>query len=247
MARHDEFGPLERRRKLTQILGIPLGFDTCYVVRESGTVVIDAGQPRCGGRFAKGLAEAAIAPEEVRLILLTHAHWDHMGSAAELREMTGAPLAVHEKEASWVEEGDPPLPPGVTAWGRVFMAGHRLLMPLIDIPPAPVDLRLDDSVSSLDDYGVEGVAIPTPGHSPGSVSVVLKGGEAFVGDLAMNKLPLTRGPSLPIFADDLQMVIQSWGRLLDMGVSTVFPAHGKPFSVDVVRRWLAKRPDADER
>ena len=81
---------------MTRIHAVPLGFDTCYVVRDTGTIVIDAGQPRHGPKFAKGLAAAAISPAEVRLILLTHAHWDHMGSAAELKEITGAPLAAHE-------------------------------------------------------------------------------------------------------------------------------------------------------
>jgi glyoxylase-like metal-dependent hydrolase (beta-lactamase superfamily II) len=161
-----------------------------------------------------------------------------MGSAAALRDITGAPLAVHEREASWVETGNPPLPPGVTAWGRAFMALHRALMPLIDIPPASVDRRLGDGVTSLDEFGIPGFVVPTPGHSPGSVSVVLDTGQAFVGDLAMNRLPLRLKPGLPIFADDLAEVRRSWQRLLEYPVSRVFPAHGREFSVDVIRRIL---------
>jgi glyoxylase-like metal-dependent hydrolase (beta-lactamase superfamily II) len=223
---------------MTEIIPIDLGFDTCYVLKASGVIVVDAGQPRKGRDFLAGLSRAGISPEEIQLILLTHAHWDHMGSAAELKQITAAPLAVHEQEVGWVERGDPPLPPGVTAWGRVLMAVHRLIMPLIRIPPAKVDRALADELFPLADFGIPGVAVPTPGHSPGSVSVLLDSGEAFVGDLAMNRPPLCRSPGLPIFADDPDEVVRSWHRLLDLGVKTVFPAHGRPFPVDVMKRIL---------
>lgn len=222
----------------TRIHPIALGFDTCYVLESDGVIVVDGGQPRRGRAFVRGMERAGIAPRNVGLILLTHAHWDHMGSASELRDITGAPLAVHEREARWVEDGDPPLPPGATPWGRAFMAVHRLVMPLIDIPSAVVDRRLGDDVTSLSEFGIPGLVVPTPGHSPGSISVLLETGEAFVGDLAMNRLPLTLGPGLPIFADDLHEVRRSWGRLLELPVTKVFPAHGRPFPVDRIRRIL---------
>jgi hydroxyacylglutathione hydrolase len=228
---------------LTVVHPIGLGFDTCYVLKASGVVVLDAGQPGKEGVFAKGLARASIRPEEVRLILLTHAHWDHMGSAAALKAMTGAPLAVHEKEEAWVETGAPPLPPGVTSWGRLFMAAHRLVMPLIEIPPAEVDQTLSGEPFSLERFGVPGTAVHTPGHSPGSISVLLESREAFVGDLAMNRFPLTLSPGLPIFADDLQQVRTSWQNLLELGADTIYPAHGAPFSADVIRRIL-ESPDS---
>jgi glyoxylase-like metal-dependent hydrolase (beta-lactamase superfamily II) len=61
----------------------------------------------------------------------------------------------------------------------------------------------------------------------GSVSVLLDSGEAFVGDLAMIKLPLRFGPGLPTVAEDIEKVKESWRRLLELGVTTVYPAHWK--------------------
>lgn len=225
---------MEARVERTEIHPIALGFDTCYVLRARGTVVLDAGQPNKGCAFADGLERAGIRPDEVRLILLTHAHWDHMGSAAELKEITGAPLAVHAREAAWVRSGEPPLPPGITPWGRAFMAMHRLAMPLIDVPPAEVDIELARFPLDLEEFGVPGTVIHTPGHSPGSVSVVLESGEAFVGDLAMNRLPLTSRPSLSIFGDDPEALQASWERVLEFGPARIYPAHGAPFSPEAV-------------
>lgn len=217
----------------TEIHPIALGFDTCYVLRARGTVVIDAGQPGRGQAFADGLARVGIRPDEVRLILLTHAHWDHMGSAARLREITGAPLAVHGAEADWVRNGQPPLPPGITPWGKAFMSVHRLVMPLIDVPPAVVDMELAHFPLDLTEFGVPGTVIPTPGHSPGSVSTILEG-EAFVGDLAINRLPLTFRPSLSIFGDDPAALRTSWKRVLERGAARIFPAHGATFSPEAI-------------
>jgi glyoxylase-like metal-dependent hydrolase (beta-lactamase superfamily II) len=222
----------------TQIFPVPLGFDTCYVLRGDGVIVVDAGQPKKGRAFLNGLRRAGIQAQDVGLILLTHAHWDHMGSAKDLKEITGAPLAVHACEAAWVEGGNPPLPPGVTGWGKTFMFVHRLLMPLIHVPATVVERRLGDDVTSLVEFGIPGLVVPTPGHSPGSVSVVLESGEAFVGDLAMNRFPLRLSPGLPIFAEDPEEVVRSWRRLLQYDVSTIYPAHGAPFSVDVMRTAL---------
>ena len=50
-------------------------------------------------------------------------------------------------------------------------------------------------------------------------------------DLAMNGLPLTIGPNLPIFAEDLFALKNSWRKLIDMGVKKIYPAHGKPFPI----------------
>jgi glyoxylase-like metal-dependent hydrolase (beta-lactamase superfamily II) len=78
----------------------------------------------------------------------------------------------------------------------------------------------------------------TPGHTAGSLSVLLDSGEAFVGDLAMNKLPLRYNPSLPVLADDIEKAKESWKCLLELGVEMVYPGHGQPFSVECTMKAI---------
>jgi glyoxylase-like metal-dependent hydrolase (beta-lactamase superfamily II) len=91
----------------------------------------------------------------------------------------------------------------------------------------------------LVDAGAPGKAIHTPGHSAGSVSVLLDSGEAFVGDLAMNGFPLRLTPGFPIFAEDMAKLRESWQLLLAQGARMIYPAHGKPFEAGIMRKALA--------
>ncbi len=217
---------------------IDLGFDRCYVLQGDGVIAIDGGAPKKGAAFRRGLERAGVRPADVKLIVLTHGHWDHIGSAGELKAITGGTLALHEREVSWLEQSLTPLPPGVTPWGRVLVKILGLFMPLFKVPAAKVDMPLGDEDVLLTDYGIPGRIVYTPGHSSGSVSVLLESGEAFVGDLAMNKFPLRLSPGLPILAEDPAAVIRSWKSLLERGVTTIYPAHGNSFSADVMRQAI---------
>jgi hydroxyacylglutathione hydrolase len=222
-----------------EIIPVTLGFGTCYVLRAEGVIAIDAGAPHKGSAFLRGLERASIQSENVKLIILTHGHWDHIGSAQELKSITGAKLAMHQADAPCVEQSLTQLPPGITPWGRTFIAIHKLFLPLIRIPPAKVDILLGNEGLPLADYGIPGRVLHTPGHTAGSVSVLLDTGEAFVGDLAMNKFPLRLSPGLPIFAESLPAVVDSWKLLLKAGATTVYPAHGRRFPAEVMGHAIA--------
>ena len=217
---------------------IPLGVGNCYILQGEGTILIDGGAPKKAKRFVEALKGLTIKPEDVRLIVLTHGHWDHIGSAREIQEITGAPIALHRHERDCLEKSSIPLPPGVTAWGNLFVRIMALFTPLIHVPATGVDTVLNDEEFPLSEYGIPGRIIYTPGHSRGSVTVLLETGDAFVGDLAMSGFPLRFTPGLPILAENMAEVRGSWKLLLDKGTKRVYPAHGKPFSADIIRKAL---------
>jgi glyoxylase-like metal-dependent hydrolase (beta-lactamase superfamily II) len=101
-----------------------------------------------------------------------------------------------------------------------------------------VDFVLGDDEFSLAPFGVPGKVVCTPGHSLGSVTVLLENGDACVGDLAMNGFPFHFGPGLPIWADNLELAKRSWRMLFDLGVKTVYPGHGKSFPAEALRQSI---------
>ncbi len=220
------------------IYPIPLGVDKAYIIQGEGVVMIDGGAPKKAKAFLKAIKKTLIKPEDIKLLILTHGHWDHIASAKDIKEITGAKIAMHKRETDWLEKSLKPLPPGVTLWGKIFAKIMAMFMPLVHISATKVDIILGDEEFSLAEFGIAGKVISTPGHSSGSVSIVLDTGDAFVGDLAMNAFPMRLSPGLPIFAEDLPKVKDSWKLILDYGVKMIYPAHGNPFSSEIMRKVL---------
>jgi hydroxyacylglutathione hydrolase len=209
---------------------VRVGVTNTYLLRGRGAVVVDPGGSRPRDAVVRRLARLLGDLRQVGLVIATHGHFDHIGAAAHLRRATGAPLAIHRGDAEWLRTATWTWPEALTPWGK-FMRGA--LGPLFNralrFEPVEPDIVIEDDGLDLEPYGVAGRVVHTPGHSPGSVSVLLAGGEAFVGDLAMNGPPMCLKPSFGIFAHDPERVPSSWRTLVELGARIVYPAHGRPF------------------
>ena len=213
----------------TDIFPIRLRGVNAFLLRAAGSyIVVDTGAPGSAGRILEAMTVHGLAPEGLRLILITHGHVDHYGSAAELREKTGAPVAVHQEDAVALRQGINPaewLHP--TSWWVAL--GMRFAGSVW--PRAP---RLDPDITfagewRLDEYGIAGRVIPVPGHTPGSCAVLLDSGEALVGDLAINLLGGHRRAGKPIIAWDLARNEESVRAIAALHPRLIYSGHGGPF------------------
>ena len=151
------------------------------------------------------------------------------GSAHKIKELTGAKLAVHRGDADIVREGKKVFPPGLNTWGCFLAFMWKPMFSFINYSGVEPDILIDEEFP-LAEFGIKGRVIHTPGHTNGSVSVLLDGGEAIVGDLAMNGFPMRRGAGMPIFGNSKREIKQSWKKLVEAGASVIYPGHGDPFS-----------------
>jgi hydroxyacylglutathione hydrolase len=223
----------------TDIFSLKLGFNRSYLIRGGkGIIMIDCGMPNKLRAFEKLISGYNINPDEVKLIVLTHAHIDRIGSARAIKLFTGAKIAAHEDEKILMENGRFVWPKGVTGWGKISRILFLSYLKVKRIAKAKVDLVLKNDDYALTDYGIDGRIIFTPGHTSGSISVLLKTGEAFVGCLAHNGFPFRSSPGLPIFADDLEKTKESWKLLIDKGARMIYPGNGNPFPVEVIKQYL---------
>jgi len=220
-----------------QIHDISMGMATAYLIEsDSGLVLVDAGLPRYGQRVVRRMR--ALGRGDLRLIFITHAHLDHYGSAASLRRLTGAPIAVHRADGDAMARGETPI--GSTRGrGRLL----RALLPLFEShlrpEPTPPDLLLDDG-DDLRAYDLDAVVLHTPGHTPGSSCLIVEGQLAFVGDL----LSTSGRPHVQrFFADDWSLIPDSLARLQALGPEWICAGHGRrPLSGETLQRLLPNHP-----
>jgi hydroxyacylglutathione hydrolase len=177
----------------------------CYVVGEEATrraIVIDP-----GGDADELATEIAAQRLTITAIVATHAHFDHIIAAERLRALTGAPFMLHDDDRpllDWMQES-----------GRLFL-GVELA------PPPEVDTSVGEG-DRLTAGGVELEVVHTPGHSPGSISLVNPEG-VFSGDtLFANSIGRTDLPG----GDSQALLNAVRSKLFTLNDDlAVYPGHG---------------------
>lgn len=200
---------------------LPLRMSVAYLVEgPDGLALVDAGMPGDERRILGQMA--ALGRDDLRLIYITHAHLDHYGSAAALRRATGAPIAVHRADGPAMAEGQTILGTA-RGIGRLIALTMPLAHRFFPVEAAPADILLEDG-DRLDEYGLPGEALHTPGHTLGSTSLILDGGLAFSGDLVTT----TGRPHVQrSFAQDWSLIPTSVARLQAARPDWVYPGHGR--------------------
>jgi glyoxylase-like metal-dependent hydrolase (beta-lactamase superfamily II) len=218
----------------SSVIQIPLGRANAFVIRGKRPVIVDTGYPGSAPAILDKLTENGIDPKSVSLILITHGHADHFGSATDLKKRTGAKVAIHRLDAEAARKGqDPPLNP-TGAIGRLFMPMLKRRGPA-KAPPVKPDILIGDKID-LSKFGVDGKIIHTPGHTAGSVSVILPGGEVIVGDSIMKGIFRWWQPNYPLFADNMAQLNESIKLILRKKPSKIYSGHGGPFNPKTVLR-----------
>jgi glyoxylase-like metal-dependent hydrolase (beta-lactamase superfamily II) len=211
---------------------IKLSLSNCFLVRGKQTLLVDTGSPGESKKILSALAALGVRLNDVAGILHTHGHSDHAGSTAELLQHRRIPTAIHPQDAAMVREGK-----NRTLQPLSLVA--TMLLPFVDKPFAPFepDMVLDESFHS-DNMMV----VHTPGHTAGSVALVLDNGEAIIGDTIMGGflggVLMPSKPDKHYFAEDIIVLHESIKRLMALPAERFYVGHGGPLLLkDVQQRF----------
>ena len=221
------------------VIPMKLGIVKSFIVKGEKTVIIvDTGYPGNGDRILHYLHKNLIKPADISLIILTHGHIDHYGSASELQEKTGAPIAIHRADAEYLKKGINYIGTPTGLFGRIVKSLFIRTDESISTS-VKVDIVFEKEVD-LQGFGIDGRVIHTPGHTEGSISLILSGGEAIVGDLIMGGILFKKVPRYPLFIHDLSSLKESIRKVIQLSPKVIYASHGGPFTSAIVQKFLRK-------
>ena len=189
---------------MTEIERVVCGMVNCYLLMgEHGAVLVDTGETADRERIV-----AACRKKQVRLILLTHGHIDHIQNAAYLAREWNVPIAMNEKDAGLVRNqfAQPLTGKGIFGWGL-------------------------EKGDTLEQFGVQASVLELPGHTEGSIGLDVDGHTVLVGDALMHML----FPGIACIYSDEKKLRESAEKITALGSRTVCFGHGTSMAN---RHWL---------
>ncbi len=220
-----------------KIVPIRVGICNCYlIIQNRSCILVDTGVAGNIKKIISAITSRGLELSDLKLIFLTHSHYDHAGNAKELKELTGARLIVHESEAKYLRKGYHPIPKGTSAITKLLVWIGKLN----ERPRAAFNSICPDIVYSnkldLNEFGFEAQIIHTPGHTKGSSTLVIDN-NSFAGDSIFN----IAGRIYPPFANDTEQLLFSWKLLLSYKSKFYYPAHGKRITYDQLLKELERK------
>ena len=166
-----------------------------------------------------------------RALILTHSHYDHAMNARDINIKYGMEIIIHDKEKKYINRGKNPPVVGTVTGSKIFT--FFFINPALSLKkykPVTSCNVVDDDIYCLKSLGINAYLLYTPGHSIGSISIIVDDEIAIVGDAMVGYTKSI----FPPFATDTKLLIASWEKLINTNCSKFIPSHGTSNNRDVV-------------
>ena len=206
---------------MSTITRIKCKTDNCYLISElRNAILVDTG---CGQCLDMVIAECD--KYDLKLIVLTHVHFDHAENAAALSKRYGVPVAFHQADEELFESFDKQK---LKCYGLVgcVVLGLSLKVLRETKVERPENIIYVKEGDTLNQYGINAKIIELPGHTNGSIGVDVEEKHLLVGD-AMDNWVL---PALGHLYYNMEDIKQTYYKIQKLGHRTIYFGHGKPFN-----------------
>ncbi len=218
------------RRVADQVYRLEDRFVNLYVLDLGKLILVDTGTRHAEPLIRNAIKEIGKEVEDIAVLLLTHHHADHIGTAGVWKRESGAQVDLHRLDAPVAARRERRRARGTRTSMKVLAAFLGFFSPFMRVP-ALETTRLLEGGEVLDVLGWPVEVIHAPGHTLGSCAFYARAVDIlFAGDAVNGR----RGvPEPPIVAEDVQAAFETYRRLVDLKPGTLLPGHGSP----VRRTW----------
>ncbi len=198
---------------------IKCGNVNCHII-ENGIsgILVDTGRRK----YAERVIEACKA-YHVKLLVLTHGHFDHAENAAQIANTLCIPIGMSEKDCDLIKSNENQVLSAKTFLGKIVLAASLKDFKTHAVQEFKPDILLKNG-NSLLDYGVNASIIALPGHTEGSIGVDVDGRHLIVGDALMNMFY----PTVSMLYHDRKSMLESAEKISGLGSRTIHFGHGGP-------------------
>ena len=219
--------------------------NTYLIKTEYCCLLIDTGYAEQFSGFYNKLASRNIGLNKIDYVFLTHAHDDHAGFLNDVLQHTNAKVIMHYKAVEGLRRGQNSFDGGCSGklallfckiMGLLGKGEHRF--PQIKKCFEERCILIDCNNKKDIESKIHGKIIETPGHTSCSISLLMDDGSLFCGDVAMNGFPSIQ--RITIWINNLREFYKSWELMIDTNPRMIYPAHGAPFPISDLRKFLSK-------
>jgi len=216
---------------------LKIGITNCFLVEKNEiTLLIDTGQKRFSEKLKSQLSILLKKQNKLDYLILTHSHYDHAENAKMVKQLFSPTLVAHKNETQFLKEGFTKLPRGTNMiTDAITKLGNKYARQIGEYDPVETDIEIDDLYLFENNSSIK--IIHTPGHTIGSISIIIDDEIALVGDTLFG---LFKNKILPPFADNKEDLYKSWLKLLNASCKSFIPAHGKLIKRELVEKKVDK-------
>jgi hydroxyacylglutathione hydrolase len=224
-------------KKGCKILRVLSGRSNVFLLSIQGEhILVDSGPRLYRRRLENALAKLNVT--RLKYLILTHSHFDHAGNACFVKNRYDAEVIIHEQEASFIGQGENVPQHGTYFFSRIILKLFgKIFLLLMKYEPCKGSIIIKDEMK-IDFHGSVLQVIHTPGHTRGSISVIIDDEIALVGDTMFG---IIISSVYPPFAENITRLIESWGRLLEFPCNYYLPSHGDERKRQLLEKELKKR------
>lgn len=213
---------------MTNIHRIKCGNGNCYIV-ENGkdAILVDTAKAEYKEKILN-----ACKPFNIRLIVLTHGHFDHVQNAAFLSKELSVPIAMHKDDLGLIPDNMTQPLYAHTFLGKIVLSVSIKSFNSDNLPEFNPTVFLQDG-DTLDAYGIPAKIIGFPGHTKGSIGIDIEEKHLIVGDALMNMFY----PTVSMLYNDKEKMLESAEKISKLGKRIIFFGHGKSKNN---KQWVSK-------